>query len=58
MAELSDLKKKYGTGNLTPDQMIYMEQLRPQSGSEVAQRIIRESSSRATARPERLSTHC
>jgi hypothetical protein len=44
MAELSDLKKKYGTGNLTPDQMIYMEQLRPQSGSEVAQRIIRESS--------------
>jgi hypothetical protein len=44
MAELSDLKKKYGTGNLTPEQMIYMEQLRPQSGSEVAQRIIRESS--------------
>jgi hypothetical protein len=44
MAELSDLKKKYGTGNLTPEQMMYMESLRPQSGSEVAQRIIRESS--------------
>lgn len=44
MAELSDLQRKYGTGNLTPEQMLYMDQLRPQSGSEVAKRIIKESS--------------
>ncbi len=44
MAELSDLQRKYGAGNLTPEQMLYLDQIRPQSGAEIGQRIIRESS--------------
>jgi hypothetical protein len=43
MAEMPDLKRKYGFP-LTPEQMIYMDQMRPKSGAEIGQRIIQESS--------------
>lgn len=58
MAEMPDLKRKYGF-QLTPEQMIYMDQMRPKTGSEIGQKIIRESSPELAPDPnilQRMST--
>ena len=43
MPEMPDLKRKYGF-DLTPEQMLYMDQMRPKTDNQIATDIIRESS--------------
>lgn len=43
MAEMPDLKRKYGF-QLKPEQMLYMQQMRPRSGGQIATDIISQSS--------------
>jgi hypothetical protein len=53
MAEMPDLKRKYGF-QLTPEQMLYMQQTQPRSGGQIATDIIRQSSPELAPEPNIL----